>query len=102
MAQRERESRSKLAQLIHDSGLIRGSLSVRERTCGKPNCRCAKGEKHVSLYLVVSEDGRYRQTFIPKDLEEVVRLWVENHQKARALLEEISRMHYERVQSRER
>lgn len=102
MAPRERESRSRLAQLIHDSGLIRGSLAVRERTCGKPNCRCATGEKHASLYLVVREDGKYRQVFVPKDLEEVVRLWVENHQKARELLEEISRMHYERVRNRER
>ena len=101
MASSERESRSRLAQLIHDAGIIRGTLAVRSRICGKPNCRCAKGEKHVSLYLVVSEGGKYRQVFVPKDLEEVVRLWVENHQKARDLLEEISRMHYERIRKRE-
>ena len=101
MASSERESRSRLAQLIHDSGIIRGTLAVRSRICGKPTCRCAKGEKHVSLYLVVSEGGKYRQVFVPKDLEVVVRLWVENHQKARDLLEEISRMHYERVRKRE-
>jgi hypothetical protein len=101
MGPRERESRARLAQLIHDCGLIRGSLSVRERTCGKPNCRCARGEKHVSLYLVVSEAGKYRQVFVPKDLEDVVRLWVENHQKVRDLIEEISRVHYERVRKRE-
>ena len=101
MSQRERNARGRLAQLIHDGGLIRGSLVVRERTCGKPNCRCARGQKHVSLYLVVSEEGKYRQVFVPKDLEQVVRLWVENHQKARDLFEEISRMHHERVRKRE-
>lgn len=101
MSQRERDSRSRLAQLIHDGGLIRGTLAVRERTCGKPNCKCAKGQKHVSLYLVESVGGKYRQVFIPKDLEAVVRLWVQNHQKARNLLEEISRLHYERVRNRE-
>jgi uncharacterized protein DUF6788 len=101
MASSEREFRSRLAQLVHDSGILRGTLAVRSRTCGKPTCRCAKGEKHVSLYLVVSEGGKYRQVFVPKDLEEVVRLWVENHQKARDLLEEISRMHYERIRKRE-
>lgn len=101
MSQRERNARGRLAQLIHDGGLIRGSLVVRERTCGKPNCRCAKGQKHASLYLVVCEEGKYRQVFVPKDLEHVVRLWVENHQKARGLFEEISRMHHERVRKRE-
>lgn len=101
MTQRERNARSRLAQLIHDFGLIRGTLSQRERVCGKPNCRCAKGQKHVSLYLVASEGGKYRQVFIPKELEEVVRLWVQNHQKARDLFEEISIFHHERVRNRE-
>lgn len=101
MSRRERDARGRLAQLIHDGGLIRGSLVVRQRTCGKPNCRCARGEKHASLYLVVSEEGKYRQVFVPKDLEQVIRLWVENHQKARDLFEEISRMHHERVRNRE-
>ena len=101
MSQRERNARGRLAQLIHDFGLIRGSLSERQRTCGKPSCRCAKGQKHVSLYLVVSEGGKYRQVFVPKDLEEVVRLWVKNHQDARDLFEEISSFHYERVRNRE-
>jgi hypothetical protein len=100
MSERERNARGRLAQLIHDGGLIRGSLVVRERTCGKANCRCAKGQKHASLYLVVSEGGKYRQVFVPKELERVVRLWVENHQKARDLFEEISRMHHERVRKR--
>lgn len=101
MSQGERDCRSRLTQLLYDSGLIRGSLAMRSRTCGKPNCRCTKGKKHVSLYLVERENGRYRQVFIPKDLEEVVRLWVKNHQKARNLIEEISRAHYERVRKRE-
>ena len=101
MSRRERDCRGKLAQLLHDCGFIRGSLTVRERTCGKPNCRCARGEKHVSLYLVVCEAGKYRQVFIPKPLEQAVRLWVENHQKAKDLFEEISRIHHERVRNRE-
>lgn len=101
MSQQEREFRARLAQLVHGDGLIRGTLSVRERTCGKPNCRCSRGEKHVSLYLVAGEGGKYRQVYVPKELEDVVRLWVENHQKARDLLEEISRVHYERILNRE-
>ena len=101
MTGRERDFRSRLAKLVHGAGILRGNLSVRERTCGKPSCKCSKGEKHVSLYLVFSEEGKYRQLYVPKDLEEEVRSWVSNHQKARELLEEISRLHRERIVKRD-
>jgi len=101
MAPRERETRSKLARLVHGEGLLRGSLSLRERTCGKPSCKCAKGQKHVSLYLVFSQEGKYRQIFVPKSLEDEVRAWVTNHHKARDLLEEISLIHREKIAKRE-
>jgi hypothetical protein len=101
MGQKERELRSQLAKLVHGSGLIRGTLAVRERTCGKPGCKCTRGEKHVSLYLVTAYQGKYRQVFIPRALEDVVRLWVGNYHKVRDLLEEISRLHHERIRKRE-
>ena len=43
----------------------------------------------------------HSQLFVPKDLEEVVRAWVSNHQKARDLLEEISRVDREKIEKRE-
>ena len=101
MSSREREFRSKLAKLIHETGLVRGNLSVRERTCGKPNCKCTRGEKHASLYLVFSEEGKFRQIFVPKALEEEVRAWVTNHKEARGLLEEISLIYREKIVKRD-
>lgn len=100
MSAREREFRSRLARLVHADGILRGSLSLRARTCGKPGCKCAQGQKHVSLYLTYSEKGKYRQVFIPKDLEDEVRSWVDNHHKARDLLEEISRIQQEKIEKR--
>ncbi len=97
----ERRLRSELKRLLNTAGVIRGTLAERERTCGKDGCKCVtKGEKHVSLYLVVSEEGEYRQVYIPRSLESVVRRWVENHVKAKELLEKISRLHYEKLRSR--
>ena len=52
MSARERDWRSQLAQLAHGAGLLRGTLAVGERVCGKPNCQCAEGKRHVSLHLV--------------------------------------------------
>ncbi len=101
MGPRERDLRSSLSQITHQAGLLRGSLSVRERVCGKPGCKCTRGEKHVSLYLVVSERGKYRQVFIPKELEDQVRSWVENHRRAQEILEGVCRICLEKVQKRE-
>jgi hypothetical protein len=96
----ERRARSRLAQLIHGQGLLRGSLLERGRVCGKAGCKCARGELHQSLYLVVSEKGRTRQLFIPRDWEALVRRWVQNHHDARELMEEVSRIHWEKVRMR--
>ena len=66
MPEAERRIRSRLARLVSNFALIRGSIQQRERACGKPNCRCAQGEKHCSLYLVARDEGKYQQLFIPK------------------------------------
>ena len=100
MSGQERGFRSKLAQLIHQAGVLRGTLLSRRRVCGKPNCRCAKGQLHESLYLVVSEAGRTRQLYVPKDWEAAVRRWVQGYRAAQELLEEISRIHWDKLRNR--
>ena len=103
MTRAERELRSRLTKLLHSDAIIRGTLAVRERTCGKPSCRCVtRGKKHAGLYLVVSEKGKYRQIFVPKAFEDDVRQWVESYANAKALLEEISKLHREKLRKRER
>ena len=100
MGSKERGIRSRLAQWIGGSGLIRGTLSTREKVCGKPTCKCARGEKHLALYLMASKDGRQRQMFVPKSDETKVRQWLEQYKKAENLLEQISDLHWEKIQNR--
>jgi hypothetical protein len=100
MTAEERQARSQLAQLIHGEGLMRGTLQVRRRKCGKPTCHCAKGEGHESLFVAFRDQGRMRQLFIPKDWEPQVRQWVANHHRARQLMEEISRIYHDKVRQR--
>ena len=97
MSARERRLRSRLVQLLGGRGLLRGTLSVRERTCGKPSCRCARGDKHEGLYLVFSEKGRLRQMFVSRMQEARVRRWVEQYQEVRDLLEALAQLHLERL-----
>ena len=93
----ERGWRSRLAKLVHDEPLLRGTLSTREITCGKATCRCARGHKHLCLYLTCSRGGRVHQLFIPKDIEQDVRKWVHNYRTVRELLEKLSEASWERL-----
>ena len=101
MAGDERRLRSELAKIVSQQGILRGSLVRRQRVCGKPNCRCTRGHKHRGLYLVASEGGKLRQLYIPKEWEQIVQQWVEQYHKARNLMEEISRMYWNKVRDRQ-
>lgn len=101
MTASERECRSRLNQLIAGVGLLRGTLRVCERTCGKPNCKCVRGEKHASLYLVFSQDGQLKHMFVPRSMESNVRLWVEQYQRAQGLMEDLSDIYREKLRNRE-
>lgn len=101
MSFRERELRSELKQLLLSLGLVRGNLSLRHRTCGKPTCHCRQGgPKHPAWYLVASEGGKLRQLFIPHELEPQARTWVDAYQRLRVLLEELSELHWQKLQRR--
>lgn len=97
----ERLRRSRAAQLAHSSRLLRGTLSVRSQTCGKDSCRCARGEPHVSLYLVQSHHGKPRQLYVPKQWEERVRRAVKDYQELQTLLEDLSELEWRRLTHRE-
>ena len=96
----ERDFRSRLTQMISGNGFMRGTLSVREKVCGKSTCKCARGQRHVALYLMASKDGKQRQMFVPKSQESRVRKWLEQYKQAERLLEEISDMHWKKILNR--
>lgn len=101
MTSEERELRSRLAQLVTSIGFIRGTLQERQTTCGKPTCRCARGERHKTLYLVASIEGKQQQLYIPRALHDTVREWVEGYHRIRDQLEELSEQHWRKIQQRE-
>lgn len=101
MSADERRFRSELNKLLSRRGVMRGSLLRRKRVCGKPNCKCARGEKHESLYLVVSEGGKPRQLYIPREWEQAVQQWVDDYRRARQLMEGISRIYWNKVRNRQ-
>ncbi len=86
----ERAARSRAVQLLADQPLIRGSLVLQHRSCGKPYCRCQKGQRHPALYLHTrSEDGRVR-IYIPRALHDTARRWVDNGRRLKRLIDRVS------------
>lgn len=98
----ERALRSRLAKLVHETLWLRGTLTMRGVTCGKPGCRCAQGDKHNALCLSSSQHGKSRQVVIPAALETEVRQWVDDYHRIRDLLEEVSELAMERLHARKR
>ena len=98
----ERNARSRLAQLLHEQDVIRGSLVPMARRCGKAGCHCVDGDKHVSLYLAVKIKGKRRMVYIPADMEEQARQAVSAWQQADALAHAVSAACVARVLERKK
>src|SRR5713226_2541226 len=77
--------------------ILRGSLIERYVTCGNPNCKCARGERHGPMwYLTVTlGPGRTTGGIISADQVEEVRGWIENYHKLKDHLEKISEINRE-------
>ena len=96
----ERDLRSRISQLLHSRWLLQATLAPRQRRCGKPNCRCTRGQMHASLYVVRSRQGRLRQLYVPPHWESRVRQAVADYQQLQQRLEEVSEHEWKRLRSR--
>ena len=97
MSPKERSIRSRITKLVNSKSLLRASVTIRKVTCGKPNCRCAKGDKHLAVYITSRKDGKSKQLFIPKKKEEEVRRMVEDYHKVLELINELSELYWEKL-----
>ena len=68
--------------------MIRGSVVVQRRRCGKAQCRCVDGESlHEATVLSYSEAGRNRTVMLSADQVGPVRAAVDRYRAAQATLE---------------
>ncbi len=70
--------------------VIRGSLILNRVRCGKPACKCAKGEFHTACYLSRRIDGKTRMNHIAKDQVALVQRWKKNYERLDALVEKLT------------
>lgn len=71
---------------------LRGSLLERYLTCGNPNCKCARGERHGPVwYLTVTLGaGRTTGSILTTNQLDRVRGWINNYHAVKERLEKIS------------
>lgn len=69
--------------------MIRGSVVVQRRRCGKPSCHCADGlVLHESTVLSYSDGGRNRTVMLADDEVAPVTAAVDRYRAAQARLEQ--------------
>jgi len=81
--------------------IVRGSVVERRIRCGKPGCRCARGQLHAATYLSVTfAGGRTEQISLPADLVPLARRWVANYQAWWKAVEKISAINRQLLRAR--
>jgi hypothetical protein len=60
----DEERRRLLGEVLEGGKMVQGSRYEMHRRCGKPNCRCTRGEGHVSWYLSRAVKGRTKLIYI--------------------------------------
>ena len=81
---------------------IEGSFVSTSRFCGKKNCACHHGgSKHPVFYVTWKEKGKTVSLYVPRKLENDVRRWVQNYQKLKELIREVSDIQKQIIRLRE-
>lgn len=92
---RHHRSLGALLRTMTSQGLLTpGSFYLLKRKCGKPSCRCARGQLHAVWVLTRSESGQHKLYTVPPEQRAEVRqraaAW-RRYQRARArLLQQVS------------
>jgi hypothetical protein len=84
--------RQQLQALAKPFPLLAGSLVKQYVICGKPGCRCLRGQKHGPLYyLYWKEQGRSRSLYVPRAKVAELRRQIQNYRRLQKELARLAR-----------
>jgi hypothetical protein len=98
---RIQELRERLTEVIAGAPelteILRGTVRTRYVRCGKEGCHCQDGEGHGPVYYlsVTLSTGRTKQITLGKDTYDLATQYVQNFQRLREILEEVSTINRE-------
>lgn len=91
-AELKRQRRAASQRLATCGRMIKGSLVVNRRRCGKPECHCAKEQLHQSLAFTYKKNGKSVLIHIPHHLTAEARQAQQAYQKLKTLTEHLSQV----------
>ena len=72
--------------------VLAASLSKTHKICGRPNCKCARGDKHEVYQLSWTENGRRRSTHVRRNELVRVHAAVERYRRLRQCRAELLKL----------
>lgn len=80
-----------LAELGTLSQMLHGSWVERFSVCSRANCRCHQGDRHGPRhYLVVREQGRQRQKYLPNSQVRAAKAGLDQYHKLCKIVDRIT------------
>lgn len=79
-----------LKRLARIGPLVQGSYCTVKVKCGKPGCRCSRGEPHQACVLTRKVRGKTVTTHVPRDLRSEVEAWAGQYRQVMKLIRDIS------------
>ena len=76
-----------------DRPVVKGTVYELRRRCGKPGCKCAKGELHARMVVSASEKGKTRLRVIPRGFLVEVQEQVRRYQELRRIRARLVTIH---------
>ena len=87
------EMKQLLEPFFSDRPVIKGTVYELRRKCGKPGCKCAKGELHARMVVSASEKGRTRLRVILRGFLVEVQERVKRYQELRRVRTRLVAIH---------
>lgn len=69
--------------LVSRKELLKGTVVEVARTCGKPGCKCARGDKHQCYQISASIQGKTKTWHLPRKQLKRVKKWTGNYREFR-------------------
>ena len=97
LRQKARGIRSRIRKLDQ---MIKGSINFRRIKCGKPTCKCTRGELHDCVCITYKEKGKTITVYVDKKRQAEALLMCANYKKMKVLIKELSLVNLELIRSK--
>ncbi len=98
LARLANEIRQIVEPFFSDKPVIKGSVYELKTKCGKPGCKCAKGQLHHRMVLSASEKGKTKLRAIPRGFLVEVQSKVRCYQELRRVRVRLIELHKKMLQ----